>query len=160
MKSLKTGEAASVLGISDDAVRKLSECGKIKSYKTDGGHRRYHADSVYAYKKTIDFDFNVNKDKYKLIFVPNSEKSDSIKDRLSRFCQLVGWQYEVLRQSPDDEKEEAVIKKIIACIEKEEVSRVVFHSVESIGVDRFSCIKEISNYHDVQIVDISEIEGG
>ena len=45
---LTTGEAARVLGVSQDTVFRMATAGELMSQKTDGGHRRIPRAAVEA----------------------------------------------------------------------------------------------------------------
>jgi len=48
MKTLTIKEYADIFGVTTDTVRKWELRGKIKPYRTGGGHRRYTEDDVKA----------------------------------------------------------------------------------------------------------------
>ncbi|MFP4119912.1 MAG: MerR family DNA-binding transcriptional regulator [Coleofasciculus sp.] len=55
---LSIGEAAAVKGVSVDTMRRWEKEGKIKSVRTDGGHRRYDIDTLIDFRenrKTIAY---------------------------------------------------------------------------------------------------------
>ncbi len=43
---LTVGEAAAFLGVSEPALRKWADAGRIPSYRTLGGHRRFRASEI------------------------------------------------------------------------------------------------------------------
>jgi len=45
-KMLNIGEASKFLGVSRRTLRNWEKIGKIKSYRTPGGHRRYDKDEL------------------------------------------------------------------------------------------------------------------
>jgi len=46
---IRPGEAAELLGVSRDAIRRYSDAGRIDAIVTPGGHRRIDRESVDAY---------------------------------------------------------------------------------------------------------------
>jgi len=46
---IRPGEAAEMLGVSRDAIRRYSDAGRIDAIVTPGGHRRIDRESVDAY---------------------------------------------------------------------------------------------------------------
>ena len=50
MKIYKTTEASEHLGVSINTLKILANNGKIKSFKTSGGHRRFWQDDLDAYR--------------------------------------------------------------------------------------------------------------
>ena len=49
MKIYKITEASGYLGVSINTLKTLANNGKIKSFKTSGGHRRFRQDDLDAY---------------------------------------------------------------------------------------------------------------
>ena len=49
MKIYKITEASDYLGVSINTLKTLDNNGKIKSFKTAGGHRRFRQDDLDAY---------------------------------------------------------------------------------------------------------------
>jgi len=49
MSYIRPGEAAEMLGVSTDAIRRYSNAGTIEAIVTPGGHRRIDRESVDAY---------------------------------------------------------------------------------------------------------------
>ena len=43
------GEAASILGVSIDTLRRWDQSGKLTSVKSEGGHRKYYKSQVELY---------------------------------------------------------------------------------------------------------------
>ena len=95
---LTTKEVAQLAGVNLDTVRRWDSKGLIKSYRTEGGHRRYDADSVYSY---IGQPKTVRQDKYSLIYARVSTKNrendlNRQVELLEMFCSSKGWRYKVL----------------------------------------------------------------
>ena len=51
---LRLGEAAAILGVSLNTVRRWSDAGKLTCYRSPGGHRRYRRHDVESLLKTED----------------------------------------------------------------------------------------------------------
>ena len=48
---LTVGEAAEFLGVSEPALRKWTDAGCIPSFRTMGGHRRYHLEGLEDFRR-------------------------------------------------------------------------------------------------------------
>ena len=53
MKIYKITEASDYLGVSINTLKTLANNGKIKSFKTAGGHRRFRQDDLDAYMGVV-----------------------------------------------------------------------------------------------------------
>ena len=88
---ISIGELAEMKAVSVDTIRRWEREGRIKSVRTDGGHRRYRlADFVdckpgktIAYARVSSHDQKADLD-----------RQDAV---LSGYCQSQGWDYEVIR---------------------------------------------------------------
>lgn len=58
-KLISIGEAASILGVSIDTLRRWDQSGKLNSLKLAGGHRRYYRSQLELYLSNL---FNIAKD--------------------------------------------------------------------------------------------------
>lgn len=155
MDLLKTGQVAKILGVNHCEVRKLFEIGLIKGYNTSGGHRKYYSDSVYEYKASI-----TPKDpKYTLVYLIDSENTKE-EEEIQNYCEILKCRYEVIYQNKNPYLKQESIKRIIEHIEKEDIDRVIFGSFDREDIPIFKCIEEIAKYHNVQVINFSDIEGG
>ena len=96
MPKLSSSEAAYLLGVSTDTLRRWEKEGKLTSSRTEGGHRRYK-------KKGLN----------KLLSILTEGKATRLvlttKDRLLRFgselvfsiCELYGVEVVILNKAPD-----------------------------------------------------------
>ena len=154
MRSLKTSEVAEILKISVDTARLLGDEGVIKSYRTEGNHRRFYIESVYAYRDSM----LGSKEKKNIIYIPCASSGKEAKESICGFCEKLGWSYYLLEESDNVCFEESSIKKLIGLIEKDEVNRIIIDTMDKFDEKEFNCIKEICSYHDVQIIVISDVK--
>lgn len=153
LKSLKTSEAAEILNLREHEVRALGDEGKIKSYRTDGNHRRYFFDSVNEYKKKI----LGSEIKEAVVYMVMSEGAQ-YENKIVKLCEMLGWKYTVLRERENKCFEDSEFKKLIGMIKGNEVKRVLITSLEDVGETKFNFMKEISSYHDVRVIALSELQ--
>lgn len=94
MKSLLTiKEAAQFLGVSPKTLRRWEKAGKLKSSRTQGGHRRYKIEQLVQ---------EVNSDLLTVCYCRvNDEKSQEDLENqvncLETYCQYYQWNYEIIK---------------------------------------------------------------
>ncbi len=49
--NLSIGEAAALIGVSDETLRNWEKEGKLKPFYTEGGHRRYYKSDIEIFKR-------------------------------------------------------------------------------------------------------------
>ncbi len=86
-------EAAQLLGVSSKTLRRWDKAGKIKSCRTQGGHRRF---------KVEDLSHVVNSDLLTVCYcrISNEQSRDDLEKQvtcLESYCQCYGWNYEVIK---------------------------------------------------------------
>lgn len=94
---LKTTEASKYIGVSINTIKTLANNGKIKSFKTTGGHRRFMQEDLDAFTGRI-----ANKpDKSTVVYARCStakqkENLERQKDRLMKYSESQGYKYIVI----------------------------------------------------------------
>ena len=109
MKIYKITEASNYLGVSINTLKTLAKNGKIHSFKTSGGHRRFRQDDLDAY-------MGVEKEKQEKLTViyarcstaKQKENLERQKDRLRKHaeakgCRLVAEHFQSFRSKCDIE---------------------------------------------------------
>lgn len=153
LKSLKTSEAAEILNLREHEVRALGDEGKIKSYRTEGNHRRYCYESVNAYKnRVLEIDY-----REVVAYLPY-DKEKECKERMLKLCEMLGWKYILLQEKNTECFEDSELKKLIEMIKENKIERVLIDSLDTIDGTKLNFIKEVSNYHNVQVIALSEIQ--
>ncbi len=93
MPKISINEAAKLLGVSADTLRRWEEEGKIQSERTEGGHRRYDVAKLLNRKEpqgqTICY-ARVSTHRQKA----DLERQVAV---LSAYCEQHGWDYEVIK---------------------------------------------------------------
>lgn len=86
------GKIAELKAVSVDTVRRWEKEGKIKSVRTDGGHRRYRLADFVEEKigKTIAYARVSSHDQK-----TDLDRQDAV---LTAYCQSKGWDFEVIRE--------------------------------------------------------------
>ena len=92
MPKLSINQAAKLLGVSADTLRRWEEEGKIKSERTAGGHRRYDAALLLGSQektgKTICY--------ARVSTRPQKHDLETQAAVLAAYCDSQGWEYEVI----------------------------------------------------------------
>lgn len=160
-KMLTTKEVAQLAGVNLDTVRRWDSKGLIKSYRTDGGHRRYNADSVYSY---IGQPKTTRQDKYSLIYVRVSTKNRENDlnrqiELLEMFCSSKGWKYKVIKDigSGLNYNKKGLIE-LIRLIETNQIDRLVINYKDRLLRFGSEIIFEICKWHNIEVVIVSEDE--
>lgn len=93
MPKISINEAAKLLGVSADTLRRWEEEGKIQSERTEGGHRRYDVAKLLNRKepqgKTICY--------ARVSTRPQKADLERQVAVLSAYCEQHGWDYEVIK---------------------------------------------------------------
>ena len=120
MKIYKITEASNYLGVSINTLKTLANNGKIKSFKTSGGHRRFRQEDLDAY-------MGVEKEKQEKLTViyarcstaKQKENLERQKDRLRKHAEVKGYMYVLIDEiaSGINEKRNGIHKLIKMCFE-------------------------------------------
>lgn len=160
-KYLTTTEAATIAGVNKDTIRRWAEKDLIKVFRTEGGHRRYDAMSLYEY---IGQPKNVALNKYTLIYGRVSTKSrendlNRQVELLQSFCASHGWVYKTLTDigSGLNYKKNGLLK-LIELIETNQIERLVINYKDRLLRFGSEIIFEMCKYHKVEVIVVSEDE--
>lgn len=158
---LTTTEAAKIAGVNKDTIRRWAEKDLIKVFRTEGGHRRYDAMSLYEY---IGQPKNVTSNKYTLIYgrVSTKNRENDLNrqvELLQSFCASHGWVYKTLADigSGLNYKKSGLLK-LIELIETNQIERLVINYKDRLLRFGSEIIFEICKYHKVEIIIVSEDE--
>ena len=158
---LTTKEVAQLAGVNLDTVRRWDSKGLIKSYRTEGGHRRYDADSVYSY---IGQPKTIRQDKYSLIYARVSTKNrendlNRQVELLEMFCSSKGWRYKVLKDIGSGlNYDKKGLIELIKLIETNQIDRLVINYKDRLLRFGSEIIFEMCKWHNVEVVIVSEDE--
>lgn len=94
---LKVTEASKYIGVSINTLKTLANNGKIKSYKTDGGHRRFRVEDLDFFTGRV----TEKKEKVTVVYARCStakqkENLERQKDRLMKHAESQGYKYIVI----------------------------------------------------------------
>jgi len=152
-KLISVGEVAELKAVSVDTVRRWEKEGKIKSIRTDGGHRRYKLSDFVEQKlgKTIAYARVSSHDQK-----ADLDRQDAV---LSAYCVSKGWNFEVVRDlgSGMNYRKKGLNKLITALLDGE-VARLVINHKDKLLRFGSELIFAICEYHDVEVIILNKKE--
>jgi len=152
-KLISVGEVAELKAVSVDTVRRWEKEGKIKSIRTDGGHRRYKLSDFVEQKlgKTIAYARVSSHDQK-----ADLDRQDAV---LSAYCVSKGWNFEVIRDlgSGMNYRKKGLNKLITALLDGE-VARLVINHKDRLLRFGSELIFAICEYHDVEVIILNKKE--
>ena len=94
---LKVTEASKYIGVSINTLKTLANNGKIKTFKTDGGHRRFRVEDLDLFSGKV----TEKKEKVTVVYARCStakqkENLERQKDRLMKHAESQGYKYIVI----------------------------------------------------------------
>jgi len=150
---ISIGELAELKAVSVDTIRRWENEGKIKSVRTNGGHRRYRLADFVEQKlgKTLAYARVSSQDqKHDL------DRQDAV---LSGYCQSNGWNYEVIRDlgSGMNYRKKGLNKLLAAILDGDVVRLVITHKDRLL---RFGSelIFAVCEYHDIEVIILNKKE--
>ena len=160
-KMLTTKQASEIAGVNKDTIRRWEDKGLIKSYRTDGGHRRYDAESLNNYILQPKVEVS---EKYALIYARVSTRSrENDLDRqvklLEMFCSSNGWKYKVLKDIGSGlNYSKKGLLELIKLIETNQINRLVINYKDRLLRFGSEIIFEMCKWHNVEVVIVSQDE--
>ncbi len=119
---LTVSEAAELLGVSTKTIRRWETEGRIKSIRTEGGHRRFTVSNLIGNKQDNSLTVAYAR-------VSSHDQKDDLKRQkivLEAYCAQQGWSFEVISDSGSglNYRKKGLIK-LIKLICSEQVERLV-----------------------------------
>lgn len=150
---ISIGELAELKAVSVDTIRRWENEGKIKSVRTNGGHRRYRLADFVEQKlgKTLAYARVSSQDqKHDL------DRQDAV---LSGYCQSNGWNYEVIRDLGSGMNyRKKGLNKLLAAILDGDVARLVITHKDRLLRFGSELILAVCEYHDIEVIILNKKE--
>lgn len=144
---ISIGEVAELKAVSVDTVRRWEKEGKIKSIRTDGGHRRYRLADFVEQKtgKTIAYARVSSHDQKS-----DLDRQDAV---LSAYCQSKGWDFEVIRDlgSGMNYRKKGLSKLLNALLDGD-VARLVITNKDRLLRFGSELVFSVCEYHEVEVI--------
>ena len=153
------GEAAKALGVTVQTVRDWDRAGKIKSERTEGGHRRYDESEILKISGKRPKD-----NKLTAIYVRVSTPSrkndlEMQKQVLSLYCASKGWENIVIEDIGSGlNYNKKGLLELIKLIETNQIERLVLNYKDRLLRFGSEIIFEMCKYHNVDVVVVTESE--
>lgn len=164
----KTGEVAKLLGMTTPTIIRYCEQGVIPFHKNQFGHRRIESHDLFNYLVSIGLGLDDSKDvKHDVIYARVSTHNQAQRGDLDR-------QIDSLKLfAIDHNVKNLVIKKdigsglndnrrqltsLLKMVQNNEVNRIFITYKDRLTRFGFNYIKQICNFHKVEIVIVSEVE--
>jgi predicted site-specific integrase-resolvase len=159
------GKISKELDIHVQTLRDLEKSGKINSYRTVGGHRRYNIDEVK--KELLSCNPYIKKEEKKTILylrISRDEKIEDLlfqKEKLELYAVAKGYKFEIIEDvgSGLDYKRSG-FKHLLGLIEDDRVERVVVGCKDRLVGFGFELIEIVCEKHDCEIEIIDNTKDG
>lgn len=156
---LKIQDASKFLGVSSETLRRWEKAGKIKSYRTDGNHRRYSKTDLIKLKSYTKSD-----DKITIGYcrVSSSDQKDDLKrqiDNVSTFCIAKGYNFKIISDLGSGlNYNKKGLKELIELICSKSIDRIVINYKDRLIRFGFEMIEQLCLIYDVEIEVINHTE--
>lgn len=158
---MKITEAAEYIGVSINTLKAMADSGKIKSYKTTGGHRRFNRDILDRFMgippKSIG-------EKITIIYARCStqKQKDNLerqKERLIEYANNKGYKHEVIEElsSGINEKRKG-IRKLVKLVFSGRVNRILIEYKDRLARFGYEYLLLICKHTGVEIEIINDKE--
>ena len=150
---ISIGELAELKAVSVDTIRRWEKDGKIKSVRTDGGHRRYRLTDFVEQKlgKTIAYARVSSHDQKS-----DLDRQDAV---LSAYCLSQGWEFEVIRDLGSGMNyRKKGLQKLINALLDGEVARLVISHKDRLLRFGSELIFAVCEHHGVEVVILNKKE--
>ena len=151
-------QAAELLGVSDDTLRRWETEGKIKPIRTKGNHRRF-ADDDLSQIKNIDY-----KKKLCIAYcrVSSSDQKTDLQrqiDSVSLYCMAKGYQFKVIQDLGSGlNYHRKGFNEMVDLIQSNKVDRIVINYKDRLLRFGYEMIEQVCDYHHVDIEIINHTE--
>ena len=150
---ISIGELAEMKAVSVDTIRRWEREGKIKSVRTDGGHRRYRLADFVEQKpgKTIAYARVSSHDQK-----ADLDRQDAV---LSGYCQSQAWDYEVIRDLGSGMNyRKKGLQKLLNTLLDGDVARLVVTHKDRLLRFGSELVFAVCEYHGTEIVILNKKE--
>lgn len=139
-------EAANFLNVTIETMRTWDKTGKLPSYRTEGGHRRYDKDELIKYLNT---NHPVLKDKITIAYarVSTSSQKDDLERQekvLTNYCEIHGYKFKVISDIGSGlNYNKKGLKEVIELISNNRVDRLVINYKDRLIRFGFELIEQL-----------------
>lgn len=152
-------QASEFLGVSIETLRRWERSGKIKTYRTEGGHRRFDKTDLIRLKSA---DHSTNRLTIGYCRVSSSDQKDDLTrqiDNVSQYCIARGYQFKIISDLGSGlNYNKKGLKELIELICSNSVERIVVNYKDRLIRFGFELIEQLCVIHKVEIEIINHTE--
>ena len=150
MLSIK--EASEFLGVSIDTLRRWERAGKITSFRTEGGHRRYDKKELIKFKKDDSLEHRIT---IAYCRVSSSDQKEDLQrqiENVSQYCIANGYQFQVISDLGSGlNYNKKGLRELIEWICSHRIERIVVNYKDRLIRFGFELIEQLCSIYDVTI---------
>ena len=156
---LKIQDASDFLGVTAETLRRWEREGKIKSYRTEGNHRRYNKTDLIKLKSSTK-----SNDKITIGYcrVSSSDQKEDLKrqiDNVSTFCIAKGYTFKIISDLGSGlNYNKKGLKELIELICSNSIDRIVLNYKDRLVRFGFEIIEQLCLIYNVEIEIINYTE--
>ena len=160
LMKVNIGKVAEEIGVTIHTIRRWEREGKIKSERTEGGHRRYDLEQVISYVNSK----NNKPEKIAVGYarVSTAKKKDDLerqKQLLELYCAAKGYKYKIIEDIGSGlNYEKKGLKELIAMMEHNQMSHLVLNYKDRLLRFGSEIIFEMCRLRGIEIVILNEDE--
>ena len=157
MLSIK--EASEFLGVSMDTLRRWERTGKITSFRTEGGHRRYEKKDLIKFKKDDSVEPRIT---IAYCRVSSSDQKEDLQRQIqnvSPYCIANGYQFQVISDLGSGlNYNKKGLRELIELICSNQIERIVVNYKDRLIRFGFELIEQLcSIYHvTIEVINLTE----
>ena len=158
VKILTIKKASEYLGVSISTLRRWENEGKITSYRTEGGHRRYKKTELIKYKKGSP-DSKITVGYCRVSSSDQKSDLDRQVETVSNYCAARGYQFKIIQDlgSGLNYKKKG-LKELIELICSEQIERIVVNYKDRLIRFGFEMIEHLCTIYNIDIEIINHTE--
>lgn len=150
MLSIK--EASEFLGVSMDTLRRWERTGKITSFRTEGGHRRYEKKDLIKFKKDDSVEPRIT---IAYCRVSSSDQKEDLQRQIqnvSQYCIANGYQFQVISDLGSGlNYNKKGLRELIELICSNQIERIVVNYKDRLIRFGFELIEQLCSIYHVRI---------
>lgn len=150
MLSIK--EASEFLGVSMDTLRRWERTGKITSFRTEGGHRRYEKKDLIKFKKDDSVEPRIT---IAYCRVSSSDQKEDLQRQIqnvSQYCIANGYQFQVISDLGSGlNYNKKGLRELMELICSNQIERIVVNDKDRLIRFGFELIEQLCSIYHVRI---------
>lgn len=152
-------EASEFLGVAQETLRRWERSGKLKTFRTEGGHRRYDKNDLLKIRS-----LQAPEERLTIGYcrVSSSDQKEDLKrqvDSVSQYCIARGYQFKIISDLGSGlNYNKKGLAELIELITSNQIERIVINYKDRLVRFGYEIIEQICMIHDVKIEIINHTE--